>query len=247
VEEIDRLQSFLRTAAARGREVVELPPFTAYIHAHETLRYFNYAIPDGDVEPDAEAVERLQQTFRARGRIPRLEWIEEAAPRVASALAEAGFQEELSMPLMACTPEDLRSADANVPALTLGVAENAAAVRAAANIQRVAFGGEPLKPDEQPRRGSGGLVLARSRSTPVAAADWTAVADGISEIVGVATAEAWRRRGLGGAVTAAAARGAFAAGASVCILSPGDEGALRVYTRAGFRRIATMLHWSDPN
>ena len=69
--------------------------------------------------------------------------------------------------------------------------------------------------------------------------------DGVSEIVGVATAEAWRRRGLAGAVTAAAARGAFAAGAELCLLTPGDEGALRVYARAGFRRVARMLHWSD--
>jgi hypothetical protein len=44
---------------------------------------------------------------------------------------------------------------------------------------------------------------------------------------------------------AAAAAGAFAAGADVCVLSPGDEVAQRVYARAGFTRVATMLHWSD--
>jgi predicted GNAT family acetyltransferase len=90
-------------------------------------------------------------------------------------------------------------------------------------------------------------VLARVDGEPVAAAAWTPVIDTTSEIVGVATAEAWRRRGLAGAVTAAAARAAFAAGASLCVLSPGDETAQRVYERAGFRRVATMLHWSDPD
>jgi hypothetical protein len=30
------------------------------------------------------------------------------------------------------------------------------------------------------------------------------------------------------------------------VLSPGDETALRVYARAGFHRVATMLHYSDP-
>jgi predicted GNAT family acetyltransferase len=76
-------------------------------------------------------------------------------------------------------------------------------------------------------------------------AQWTPVIDSCSEIVGVATAEAWRRRGLAGLVTAAATRAAFEAGAETCVLSPGDETALRVYARAGFRRVATMLHYSD--
>jgi predicted GNAT family acetyltransferase len=64
-------------------------------------------------------------------------------------------------------------------------------------------------------------------------------------VAGVATVERWRRRGLAGAVTAAAAREAFAAGAELCVISPGGEEAQRVYERAGFRRMATMLHWSD--
>jgi hypothetical protein len=46
-------------------------------------------------------------------------------------------------------------------------------------------------------------------------------------------------------VTAAASRAAFEAGASTCLLSPGDETALRVYARAGFQGVATMLHYSD--
>jgi predicted GNAT family acetyltransferase len=79
----------------------------------------------------------------------------------------------------------------------------------------------------------------------VGAAVHTRVSDGISEVAGVATAEAWRRRGIAGAVTAAAARMAFDAGAELCVLSPGSDAAMRVYARAGFRRAATMLHWSD--
>ena len=71
--------------------------------------------------------------------------------------------------------------------------------------------------------------------------------DGASEVAGVATAEAFRRRGLAGLVTAAAARAAFACGARLCVLSPGTGEAQRVYARAGFRGAATMLHWSDPD
>jgi predicted GNAT family acetyltransferase len=80
----------------------------------------------------------------------------------------------------------------------------------------------------------------------VAAASWTRVSEAVSEVAGVATAEEWRRRGLAGATTAAAARAAVAAGARLCVISPGDEGAQRVYERAGFATVATMLHWVEP-
>jgi len=245
-EEISRLQEFLRATAARGREVVVVTPFTAYFTGDDPLKYLNYAIPDGDVEPKPEEVERLRDVFQSRQRLPRLEWIEEAAPRVVAALAAAGMEEELRTPLMSCSPEELVEPAGDVPDLavsTVGPEE----LREAADIQKVAFGGRPLEPDEEPKAPSGGGVLARSGVTAASAAAWTPVVDGFSEIVGVATADEWRGRGLAGVVTAAAARAAFAAGAGVCILSPGNETAQRVYARAGFRRVATMLHWSDPS
>jgi len=244
VSAISHLQEFLRATAAPGREVVAVPPFTAYFTADDSLKYLNYAIPDGDVEPEPEQVERLRDAFRSRERLPRLEWIEEAAPRVASALAAAGMEEELRTPLMSCSPEELVEPSADVPDLAVS-ALGPQELREAVNIQRVAFGGQPLEPNEEPKAPSGGGVLARSGDTAASAAAWTPVVDGFSEIVGVATADEWRGRGLAGVVTAAAARAAFAAGAGVCILSPGNETAQRVYARAGFRRVATMLHWSD--
>jgi ribosomal protein S18 acetylase RimI-like enzyme len=227
--------------------VLPVPPFTLYLDPDDRLRFLNYAVPDGDVAPDREAVEALRRAFRKHDRLPRLEWIEEVAPRLAPPLAAAGLTEELRTPLMACAPEELREAPAAVPGLALTPVGDAD-VRDAENVQRVAFGQGPLAAGDaarDPRRSGGGAVVARADGEPVAAANWTPVVDGVSEIAGVATAEAWRRRGLAGAVTAAAARAAFAAGASLCVLSPGDEGAQRVYARAGFGRVATMLHWSD--
>jgi ribosomal protein S18 acetylase RimI-like enzyme len=234
--------------AAPGRDVIPVPPFTAYLDASDRLRYLNYAIPDGDVAPDAAAVEELRGIFRGRDRLPRLEWVEEAAPQLAASLESAGMREELRTPLMACTPGELRAAEAGVADVRVArVGDDD--VRDCANLQRVAFGGEPAGIEEEirdPRPTGGGAVLARSGGEPLSAASWTRIVDGYTEIVGVATSEPWRRRGLAGAVTAAAAAGAFADGADVCILSPGDEVAQRVYTRAGFTRVATILHWSDP-
>ena len=245
--DIERLQRFLRAAPVAGRDVVTVPPFTIYFDPHDSLRYLNYAIPDDGADPTPAEIDALRQAFRARERLPRLEWVEEAAPHVAAALGAAGFEEELRTPLMACGLDELREPLTDVDPLTVRGVEGASDERDATNLQRVAFGGAALADDEEPRGGGGRMVLARSGSTAVAAASWTAVEDGFSEVVGVATAGPWRRRGLAGVVTAAAARAAFAAGASTCILSPGDEGAMRVYARAGFRRVATMLHWSAPS
>ena len=99
------LQAFLRTSAQNGRTVVRVAPFTLTIDEHDPLRFLNYAVPDDGAEPDRDAVEALRDAFRGRDRLPRLEWIEEAAPAVASALGDAGMTEELRTPLMACTPE----------------------------------------------------------------------------------------------------------------------------------------------
>lgn len=241
------MQRFLRAAAANGRDVVELPPFTAYIEPGDPLKDLNYAVPDGDVVPSPDEIEAMRRAFRDRDRLPRLEWIEEWAPRVAPALAAAGMLEELRTPLMACGPEEVADVAADVPDLSLEATADGD-LRDASAVQRQAFGQPPLAPSEapyDPRSRGGGGVIARSGAEAVSAGVWTAVIDGVSEVAGIGTAEPWRRRGLAGAVTAAAARQAFAAGASLCVISPGDEGALRVYERAGFRRIATMLHWSD--
>jgi GNAT superfamily N-acetyltransferase len=248
VADVSALQAFLRTSAGRGRRVVRVAPFTVTIHPHDRLRFVNYAIPDDGARPDPAAVAALRSAFLAAGRLPRLEWIEEAAPDVAAALAGAGMAEELRTPLMACTPSALVPAEAAVDGLDVRVAGDGD-LRDLARVQRAAFGEAPLPADEppsDPRRNGGGALLARVGAEPVAAAGWTAVVDGCSEVAGVATAEPWRRRGLAGVLTAAAARAAFAAGAELCVLSPGDEGAQRVYARAGFARAATMLHWSDP-
>ena len=233
-----RLQAFLRATAAAGREAVRVDPFAAYFNATDELKYLNYAVPDDGANPSLDAIERLRAAFRARSRLPRLEWIAEAAPAVAAALAAAGMREELATPLMACTRAELHTphVDAEIARVS---ADEALEVH---NVQRVAFGQEPV---EETSEGELRTVLARIGGRVVAAAGWTAVIGGVSEIVGVATAEPFRGRGLAGALTAAAAEAAFRDGADLCVLSPGNETAQRVYARAGFGRVATMLHWSD--
>ena len=243
-----RLQAFLRAVAIGERAVFDIPPFTAYVDTTDPLRFLNYAIPADGAEPDAGQIEQLRAAFRERDRLPRLEWIDECAPAVAGALASAGMAEELRSPLMALVAEDVVAAGADVPDLTIARIGDAD-LREANDVQRVAFGDAPLAADDQPsdpRPRGGGAVVARAGAELVAVAGWSKIVDGVAEVWGVATAEPWRGRGLAGALTAAASRAIFDAGASLCVLSPGNDTAQRVYARAGYRRVATMLHFSDP-
>ena len=89
---IMRLQAFLRATAAPGREVVALDPFTAYFHPSDQLKYLNYAVPSDNAEPAEDEIERLRDAFRERDRLPRLEWVEEAAPQVVATLERAGMR-----------------------------------------------------------------------------------------------------------------------------------------------------------
>jgi hypothetical protein len=127
--------------------------------------------------------------------LPRLEWIAEAAPAVADALAAAAMTQELATPLMACTRPQLRAPDAAAEIRPVAPDE-ALAVR---NVQRVAFGQPPLEEvsAETPSR----VVAAWIDGVVAAAAQWTKVIEGVSEVAGVATAEPFRRRGLAGALT----------------------------------------------
>ncbi len=63
----------------------------------------------------------------------------------------------------------------------------------------------------------------------------------VSEIVGVGTLPAARRRGLALAVTAMLVADARSRGVETVFLSAGDEDVARIYARLGFRQVATAL------
>jgi predicted GNAT family acetyltransferase len=62
---------------------------------------------------------------------------------------------------------------------------------------------------------------------------------GVSEIVGVATLPAFRRRGLAAVVVDCLIDHALAHGVTTVFLSAGSDDVARVYARLGFRRVGT--------
>jgi ribosomal protein S18 acetylase RimI-like enzyme len=238
----ERVQASIRAVNASDREAVAAGPCTLYRHRTSDHPYLNYAVPDGGAER-WDGIDDLRASFEARRLRPRLEFVAECAPGLEDALVAAGFELEARIPVMTCAAGGLRDVPAPTGVMITPVA-TAADVRAYLQVGAEAFG-EPPPSDEQlerfspPARG----LLARLDGEPAGAGSRSAIAEGVSEITGIGVRERFRRRGIAVAITAAAAAAAFADGAEVCFLTPGDEGAERVYARAGFVRAGTtMVH-----
>jgi ribosomal protein S18 acetylase RimI-like enzyme len=231
-----RLSTYLRDAAAADREAVAAGAFVLYVHPRSDHPYLNYAIPaEGATSGDGA---ELVAAARQRGLVPRLEFIEPCFPWVEAALAPAGFAVEARLRLMTCN----RPRECESPAEIVVLERGSPLIRAAMSAQRAAFGEGPPS-DADVAASTGRLAAALTDGEVVGAAGWTRVLDRATEIVGVGVLEQYRRRGIAAALTAAATRAAFAEGASMAFLTPGNDDTARVYERAGFEDIpATMLH-----
>ncbi len=246
-----RVQPYLRRMAAEGRAVERVGPFDAHFNPGSASEGSNYAIPVDGAAPSAADLAELVDAFELRGRTPRLEFLPVTAPAAERALLHAGFEEELRTPVMTCLPGRRRRPRAP-EGLTLhhlrpGCPQGE--VEALLRVQAAGFG-EALDPVRlelaQRWLGRWTTVLARVDGEPAGGGMSLGVHDGTAELVGIATAERFRRRGVAGAVTSELTRLVHALGGRHVFLTPGDEGAQRAYARAGFERTETMLHLRLP-
>jgi GNAT superfamily N-acetyltransferase len=90
--------------------------------------------------------------------------------------------------------------------------------------------------------GHGGHFLGGEIAGETVATAMADVNDRTAWLYAVATADAYRRRGLGAAVTAAAVRAAFADGADMAFLLSSPM-AVRVYESIGFRELEWWSSW----
>lgn len=232
-----RVQDYLRAVLERKRAAVLAGSFVFYVHLSDAHPYHNYAIPlPGATRGDGRT---LIAAARAHQRTPRLEYLEDCFPWVRDALARDGFVVQDRLALMTCAADGLvwPSGDADIRSVEPG-SELVGPMLAA---QNAAFGEPPPTPEAIATWRLRG-VAALHADQVVGGAAFTEVIDGLSEIVGIAVVPSARRRGLGAALTAAATRAAFDAGAELALLTPASEGTARVYERVGFRRVATMMH-----
>ncbi|AIE85270.1 GNAT family N-acetyltransferase [Fimbriimonas ginsengisoli] len=248
-----RIQDYLRTAAANGRDIVQIGPFLASFSPDNDNPFVNYAIPQEGAIPTASEVDELIRVCRERGRKPRLEYIPDLAPGVESVLLSHGFEAEMRTPLMICSlgeaqrmplPEGIELFLPNTDDELIGLA--------AAQMEAFGVGRAPDTQEVERARKSIGrgaiMVAARDVSTDeiVGGGVCTAPSGGISEIAGIGVRANFRRRGIAGAITERMTQEAFDAGVSLAFLMAGHDDGARVYARAGYQAVGEVLHISVP-
>ena len=214
------------------------------------MKYFSFAVPDREAGSEAaDALPALAEAFAQRGRNGRVELVEELNPALAATLESAGWSLSERVPVMACTPDTLvvPPVPDGVEVITPGRDAPDVVVSSWQRTQAIAF--EDEKPMEdahvemwRERAPIAFYAGAVTNGEVVGTAEGNPITGGCSEIGGVATLPAHRRRGIAGLLTAHATKNAFAAGAEIAWLTAHPE-AQGIYARAGFSVVGTAANY----
>ncbi|WP_436494147.1 GNAT family N-acetyltransferase [Actinokineospora sp. HUAS TT18] len=234
------------TGLSRSKKVVPAGPFTGLLTegGHPMMSYAVATQPGEPVTDLGDSLDVLRAAFPP-GAL-RFELVEQACPGAAELLEAAGLKVTARVPLMVVDPATV-TLPAPPDGVEVAVVATAADQAAGGAVAHHAFGapGEPGPGSEPGPAEDGGSVVAWLHGQAVAIASWTQVAEGVTEIVGIATAAEHRRKGLATLATAHAVKAAQAAGATLTWLTPGDDGAERVYANVGFTKVADAIHLAE--
>ena len=260
-EFIERIDAFCDAVPRHRARAQEFGPLVLFVNTGPGWPY--YARPRRGRRPPVTATDI--RAVRARQRellIPEsFEWIEQAAPEMAAAAAEAGLEvvahplmvldepkpalplpTEITVRVVAPEEQELDRIWA-VPAVAFGHQGTSVGEAGAAERDKIAAdhdAGTIAMLRERLRSGHSVLAAAFGPDGPVAAGSCQATG-GVAEITGVGVLPTHRRQGLGAAVTALLAGDALERGVQTVFLSATDHVVARVYARIGFREIGTAM------
>ena len=237
---LERYYDGVPRAAAR---IETIGPFTLFIKVGAGWPY--YARPRLGADSFAvEDVLRVRERQRGLGVPEAFEWVAETSPGLMAAVVGSGLDVH-EHPLMVLDSNSshatLAPGDFEIRKVT--VDDDLASISAVGNV---AFGAPAAPRDDaaiqfQRERLRSGLTVMVAAFTndgvPVAIGSHQPL-DGVSEIVGVGTLPAFRRRGIAAAITALLIEDARPQAETV-FLSAGGEDVARMYGRLGFRQVGT--------
>jgi ribosomal protein S18 acetylase RimI-like enzyme len=253
---LDRIDAYCDAVPRSATRPEEIGPLVLFVPEPDAWPY--YARPRrGGADPSVEDVLRVRERQRELGLPEAFEWVDDVTPGLREVARTAGVEVTehplmvLRQPQPATTPDgvDVRLVTADDDLRRIGaVAEvgfsnpgTARGEAGAAELQarseaRPAAAVEFAR--ERIRRELTVMAAAWVDGVPVATGMHQPV-DDVTEVVGVATLPAFRRRGLGAVVTGLLVEDARARGAETIFLTAGDDEIARVYGRLGFSRVGT--------
>lgn len=260
LELLRRIDAYLDAAPRTACRTEAIGPFTLFVNEAPGWRYYARAIP-GASAFTPEDVARLRERQRELRLPEAIEWVRELAPEVGAA-AEAGGMHVIGHPLLHLPSPDAfepvpipAGADVRRVAVEDDLARIGAVAEIAFGNPGTGIGTAGTEDLDAMAREADPAVLAFVRErvasglTIQAAAfvDGEPVATGAhqpvgvaTEIVGVACLPAFRRRGLGAAVTSLLVRDALARGVTTLCMSADDADVERLYSRLGFVTVGAV-------
>jgi ribosomal protein S18 acetylase RimI-like enzyme len=266
VAELDPIESYYDTVPRASATVEQVGPFTLFVstasfpfYARPTM-FAAQAVPIGPA--DVLAVRERQ---RELGVPEAFEWVDDMWPGLAEVLRATGLV-VCRLPLMVHRGGDtplpppgvsirmLTADDEDLPsvqtAIGLGFTTPGTAVGPVGDTERSAAEATAVGLHEHTRRriARGDLAVAGAFAAAGAVGGGShSPRSRVTEITGVATLPAYRRRGVGAAVTARLTADAYRSGVRTCFLSAGSPAVVRIYAGAGFRRIGTACLAGAPS
>ena len=250
-ELLHRIDQYLNQIPLLHADAVSVPPFTLFLSRKSAQGFPSYARPTAPLPDDLGPIlVEVHRAFAARHLEPRWEFIAELAPGLLERLQDAGFTDLQPTPVMAVTRASFTPQDA--PGVEIRRVEPGGDLAPLLYAQRVAFGGdeasvvtaEDVRSFEETLRAGMRYWGAYVEGNGVAAGVQTPL-HGVTEVAGIGTLPAYQRRGVGGALTTALVRDAFALGCEVVFLTAGDDRARRVYERVGFHVVGSGMTSMD--
>lgn len=230
-------------------KALEVGPFVAGLDPDTDSPYVNYATPLPGAAVTPADVDALVTAFTDAGRKPRLEYVTTSSPGLEGLLLDAGFTIEARHQYLVCTPASLTAP--RVPeGLILAEPATDPDRRALLVALNEAFGEAPQASEADVARvrrtqEGGGIALAALAGDECAGGGQAMPPQGgVSEIGGIGVLAPFRRRGLGGAITAEIARRLFDRGVEIAWLEAGGDDSWRVYERVGFAAAGHRLYIS---
>jgi ribosomal protein S18 acetylase RimI-like enzyme len=254
--ELDDIESYYDTVPRASATVEDLGSFTLFV---STAGFPYYARPNISraLAITASDVSAVRDRQRELGVPEAFEWVADLQPDLAATVRAAGMA-VYHLPLMiyrgggevappgGVTVRIIAHDDPALPqvaaAIGTGFAEPGTKVGTAGDAERAAaeqaLAGMQQSTMDRIAQGLHTLAGAFGAFGAVAGGSHSPCGE-ITEITGVATLPAYRRRGIGAAVTARLVADARSRAVRTCFLSAGSDEIARVYRRAGFERVGT--------